>query len=48
MQTKEMTFESISMEYRRGGIAKVSQGVTKPDKEVACEEIPVPRIGIMA
>jgi hypothetical protein len=37
-----MTFESISIMRRN------SEGETKPDKEVACEEIPVPRIGIMA
>ena len=45
MQTRVlgMTFESISIMGRNS-----DEVVAEPDKEVACEEIPVPRIGIMA
>lgn len=42
-----MTYESISMEYRRGGIARESQQAAEPARETASEGIPAPRIEVI-
>ena len=45
----KMTFESMSMEYRRGGqSAEESRGAAEPARGTTSEAIPIPRIEIIA
>jgi hypothetical protein len=42
-----MTFESISMEYRRGGITRESQQAAEPARGMVSEGTPAPRIEVI-